>query len=296
MFKDRDIRRCCELLSDCDCVLVGAGAGLSVDAGIDYMDTASFANQFPAMVRRGFQRKAELMGYTGWTPEVKWGYLSVHVNDVRFQAPPHPVYRRLLDLVCDKDYFVITSNVDGMFFKSGFAHDKVFTPQGDYALMQCETPCQHRTWPTKPIIDRILPAVDPNSQEVTDPDVIPRCPYCGGEVFMNVRAGNWFLENPYEKQAESFSRWIDRSRNSRLLVIEVGAGFNTPSVVRWPMELIVHTLPRAHLVRVNLRWHQVPEVISNRALPLQCRAIDAITAIWKAMGKNSGRLNVGSTG
>jgi hypothetical protein len=131
--------------------------------------------------------------------------------------------------------------------------------------------------------------VDPDSQEVTDPNVIPHCPNCGGDVFMNVRAGHWFLEDPYEKQAEAFSRWIDGSRDSRLLVIEIGAGFNTPSVVRWPMELIVHTHPKAHLVRVNLKWPQVPEALSGKALPLQCRAKDAIDAIRQAMG--NGRLS-----
>ncbi|MBW1799156.1 MAG: NAD-dependent protein deacetylase of SIR2 family [Deltaproteobacteria bacterium] len=282
----KDILKCCERLRNADKVLIGAGAGLSADAGLDYMDQDSFAKRFPALVKRGFRMKAELIGYTGWSPELMWGYTAVHVHDVRFQAPPHPVYGRLLDLVSDKDYFVITSNVDGMFFKNGFTEGRVFTPQGDYARMQCQTPCSKDTWPTKPIIDRILPTVDPVTQEVTDPDVIPHCPHCGGPAFMNVRGGDWFIEDPYVAQAERFTEWVRGTRDSRLLVIEIGAGFNTPVIVRWPMERIVQNHPEADLVRVNLHHPQVPREIVKKSIPLQCSAMHAVTAVWKAMGMN----------
>jgi NAD-dependent SIR2 family protein deacetylase len=275
--------RCSDLLRDADRVLIGAGSGLSVDAGIDYMDKVSFARRFPGLVKKGFRMKAELMGYTGWSPELQWGYLSVHVNDVRFQAPEHPVYGQLLDLVSQKDYFVMTSNVDGMFVKNGFAQDRVFTPQGDYALMQCLAPCRNATWATKPIIDPIIPTVDPDSQEVTDPGVIPSCPYCGGPVFMNVRGGHWFLEEPYEEQAKRFSSWVNGSSESRLLVLEIGAGFNTPGVIRWPMERIVSTHPHADLIRVNLHWPEVPKEIQCKAISLQCTAMSFISDMWQEM-------------
>ena len=279
-----DIQAICEYLRDADRVLIWAGAGLSADAGIDYTDTKSFARRFPVLAKRGFRMKAELIGYTDWSPELQWGYLALHVNEVRFEAPPHPVYGRLLDLVSNKDYFVITSNVDGMFFKNGFSEDRVFTPQGDYAKMQCQTPCRNDTWPSKPIIDRILPTVDPDTQEVSDPHVIPQCPHCGGAVFLNVRGGNWFIEDPYVEQAERFTEWVQGTSESRLLVIEIGAGFNTPVVVRWPMERIVDNHPKAHLVRVNVNQPQVPREIAKRSISLRCSAVAAITAIRKAMG------------
>lgn len=291
MVESSDIQRICELLRDAECVLIAAGAGLSADAGLDYTDKEAFTRRFPALARRGFTMKAELIGYTGWSPAVMWGYLAIHVNDVRFQAPAHPVYLRLLDLVKEKDYFVITTNVDGMFFKSGFAEDRVFTPQGDYALMQCQKPCRNDTWPTRPVIDRILPAVDPSNQQVTDPDVIPSCPNCGGPVFMNVRAGRWFVEDPYEKQRERFASWVRRSEKSHLLVIEIGSGFNTPAVIRWPVEHIVHAHPNAHLVRVNLEWPQVPQEILDKSVRLQCRAMTAVTAVWEAMGTSDDQSN-----
>ena len=279
-----DIETCLEYLRDADCVLIGAGAGLSMDAGIDYTDQVSFRKRFPALAQRGFRMKAELIGYTDWSPELQWGYLALHVNEVRFEAQPHPVYGRLYDLVGNKDYFVITSNVDGMFPKSGFSEERLFTPQGDYAKLQCQTPCQNDTWPSKPVIDRILPSVDPVTQEVTDPRVIPRCPHCGGAVFLNVRAGHWFVEDPYVEQAERFTAWVKSAQESRLLVIEIGAGFNTPVVVRWPMERIVCQHPRAHLVRVNLDHNEVPREIAKRSISIRCSAMVAITAIWEALG------------
>ena len=283
MFENNHIRQSCELLRDADFVLVGAGAGLSVDAGIDYTDTLAFARRFPALAKRGFRMKAELIGYWDWSPEVEWGYLATHVNDVRFMHPPHPVYGGLLDLVSTKDYFVITSNVDGMFVRNGFDPEKILTPQGDYALMQCLKPCRNVTWATKPIIDRILPTVDPQTQEVTDPNAIPKCPNCDGPVFMNVRAGHWFITEPYTAQAKQFESWMSRARQYRLLIVELGAGFNTPGVIRWPIERIVYTHPRAHLVRVNLQFPQVPSEIAKRSIPLQGRAMEAISALRQEM-------------
>lgn len=281
MFDAHDIHRCRALLETADAVLIAAGAGLSVDAGIDYMDTESFARDFPGMVQLGFRRRAELMGYSAWSPELKWGYLAANVNQVRFHPALHPVYARLLDLVRDKDYFVITSNVDGLFPKHGFAEDRLYTRQGDYALMQCQTPCSNAVWPTWPFIAPILPQIDPATQRVTDSSVLPRCPNCGEDVIMNVRGGAWFIEEPYREQAARLDRWLDDNHDRELLVLEIGAGFNTPSVIRWPMEHIVHAHPHAHLIRVNMQYPQVPREIAARSIALQASALQAITALWE---------------
>lgn len=114
--------------------------------------------------------------------KISFSAAPAHVEEVRFRTTHARVYDLLLDLVRAKDYFVITSNVDGMFLKNGFAPDRLFTPQGDYAIMQCRKPCENTTWATKPIIDQILPTVDPATQEATEPEVIPHCPNCGGPI------------------------------------------------------------------------------------------------------------------
>jgi NAD-dependent SIR2 family protein deacetylase len=276
---DPRIERCWKELQRAERVLLAAGSGLSVDAGINYSDTAYFARRFPAMARRGFRMQYELIGYQGWSEALKWGFLADHVYAVRYETPPHPVYTKLLRLVDGKEYFIITSNVDGMFAKSGFAEERVYTPQGSYARYQCLKPCTSETWPLKPVIDRILPAIDPATQEITAPSLIPFCPNCGGPVFMNVRGGNWFVEEPYLEQRERFVEWVHESVSQPLLVLEIGSGFNTPGVIRWPMEQITYQHPDAHLVRVNRDHPQLPAELAGRATAIRSSAINVITAL-----------------
>lgn len=252
---------------------------MSVDAGINVMDKESFARDYPGMVKLGFKMAGELIGYTGWSPDLQWGYFAVSANEMRFQAPPQQVYKQLLDLVGFKDYFVITSNVDALFVKNGFSEEQVFTPQGDFALLQCQTPCSNETWPIKPIIDRIIPTIDRSTQRITDPSVIPKCPNCGGPVMINVRGGDWFIEEPYKEQAKRFSNWLLGIKNKKILVLEIGAGFNTPGVIRWPIEQIVYANPNAYLIRVNLDYPQIPKEIAERSLSLQCSAKSFLNAI-----------------
>jgi NAD-dependent SIR2 family protein deacetylase len=273
------IEMCWTQLCQAEQVIIAAGSGMSVDAGIDYTDTAYFARQFPAMTRRGFRSQYDLIGYQGWSEGLKWGYLAAHVDAVRFQTPPHPVYTELLNLVKQKNYFVITTNVDGMFARSGFNEARIFTPQGDYARYQCLKPCTTQTWPTRPLLERILPTINPGTQEITNPHVIPYCPNCGGPVFLNVRGGNWFVEEPYLEQGEYFSQWVDESETHSLLIIEIGSGFNTPGVIRWPMENITSQHPQAHLLRVNRDYPQIPTELLGKATALQTRGRAFIHAL-----------------
>ena len=283
MLDKENIVQAKRLLEEADCVLIGAGAGLSADAGNDYVDRKSFAKNYPELVKLGFHMKAQLMGYDLLPPDLEWSYLARHINEARFQPPPQQIYKKLFALVKNKDYFVITSNVDMLFVKNGFDVDKIFTPQGDYALLQCLGPCWTKTWDTKPIISEIFPKIDPDTKRLIDLNVIPKCPNCGGPVFMNVRGGSWFIEEPYREQAKRFNDWIQKVNNCQLLVIEIGAGFNTPGVVRWPMEQIVFKFKKSHLIRVNLQYPQVPKEIIKKSLTFKVKAIDFINNLWKEM-------------
>ncbi|WNG15138.1 NAD-dependent protein deacetylase of SIR2 family [Cystobacter fuscus] len=262
-------------LAESERVLIGAGAGMSAAAGIDYGDTATFARLFPAFVRLGFRAQYQFIGHEGLTPAQHWGFWSTHVKHVRFGEDERPAYQTLRHLVKDKDTFVLTSNVDMLFPRNGFDEARLFTPQGDYARMQCRRACTRETWPTRPFIERCLAATDPMTQQVTAPDALPRCPRCGGDVFMNVRLDASFLEEPYVEQARRFRQWMREGAAQRLLVIEVGAGFNTPSVVRWRMEHLVHHHPDARLVRINLTDPELPEELGERAVSLAMGASQA---------------------
>ena len=276
------VERARQWLAESDRVLIGAGAGMSAAAGIDYGDTETFARLFPAFVRMGFRAQYQLIGYQRLTPAQHWGYWSTHVKHVRFGEDERPAYQALRHLVRDKDTFVLTSNVDMLFPRNGFDEARLFTPQGDYARMQCQRPCSRETWPTRPFIERALAALDPETQQVTDPDSLPRCPHCGGAVFMNVRLDAAFLEEPYVEQAQRFRQWMREGAAERLLVIEVGAGFNTPSVVRWRMEHLVHHHPAARLVRINLTDPELPEELGERAVALPMGASQALELLRRS--------------
>lgn len=282
---DKKFQQVVELLKSADCILIGAGAGLSADAGNNYMDKESFAKNYPELVEHGFQFKAQLMGYDLLPPDLEWSYLARHIKEARFQDPPQEVYTKLFELVRDKDYFVITSNVDMLFTKNGFDEEKFYSPQGDYALLQCLGPCWNKTWETKPIIDKISSKIDPETKKLTDLSIIPKCPNCGGPVFMNVRGGAWYIEDPYKEQASRFDKWIQEVKDCKLLVIEIGAGFNTPGVIRWPMERIVFSSKKSNLIRVNPQYPQVPDEIRERSITFQTKSKKFITTLWEEMKK-----------
>jgi NAD-dependent SIR2 family protein deacetylase len=267
-------------------VLVAAGAGLSAAAGYDYGDMRRFAELFPALHRRGLRARYQLIGLPLPSP-LLWGYWSVHVNDIRFGAEPNPLYRRLRALIGDRDHFVLTSNVDGLFARNGFAEDRVWTPQGDYARYQCELPCTEETWASRPIITRALAAYDPHSGMVVDDTAIPACPNCGGPVFLNVRKGPEFVEAPYQAAYARFTQWRRHlADDARLLVIEIGAGLSTPGVVRRPAERIAYHTPGARLVRINPQHPEVPGALGDRALPV---TVDITQVLDRLVGANQAR-------
>lgn len=268
-----------EKIKQTDCILIGAGAGLSAAAGIDYGDTETFKRLFAPLVEQGFTRQYELIGFDNWTEEEKWAYWSIHVNHVRFQYPPSPMYQALLDLIKNKDYFVITSNVDAMFHKTGFDQSRIFTPQGDYALLQCVRACTEETWMTKPTIDQILPAIDQKTLIVTDSTLIPHCPHCGASIFMNVRLDRFFVEKPYKQQRELYYRFVENTFSKKLLLLEFGVGFNTPGVIRIPFERIVHRHPDATLVRINSHHPQIPAEIEDKSISIASDANVVIQAL-----------------
>ncbi|MFD4511145.1 NAD-dependent protein deacetylase of SIR2 family [Streptomyces sp. NPDC058457] len=254
-------------LGEADRVLVAAGAGLSAAAGFDYADAERFKELLPALYRLGL-RSRYLLGVP-LPADMMWGYWAVHIDDIRHGPGPNPLYRRLRALVGDRDHWVMTSNVDALFVRNGFAADRVFTPQGDYGRLQCTVPCTRETWPSKPYFDRILAVYDRESGRVTDPAVLPQCPRCGAAVFPNVRVGPEFVDDSYLPAGQRLVRWLDRApADGRLLVLEIGAGFNTPGVIRLPMENLVRHTRQARLVRVNPDHPDVPADLGDRALSL----------------------------
>lgn len=260
-------------------VLIGAGAGLSADAGVDYTDEADFAAKFPALVARGLRAAYQMIGYSALPPELFWGYWLAHVSEVRFGDGRRPVYERLYELVKAKDVFVLTSNVDALFVRNGFDAGRVCSIQGDFAFFQCLTPCSTDLWPSRPLLERLLPEVDPKTQALRTRALAPSCPRCGGEVFFNVRGGAWFVEDPWRRQFEGLRTWLRSGSNENLLVLDIGSGFNTPSVVRWPMERVAAAVPSSRFVRINRHDPEMQVDLGARALTVAGGAREVIETV-----------------
>jgi len=271
-------------------VLISAGAGLSASAGLDYTSETVFKEKFPVMHQRGFRTMYEFIGFRDWTDDLKWGYLFSQINLARFTWGESEVYQKVKTLCeqgLDQDgFFVITSNADGMFGQNGFHTERVYTPQGDYGRMQCLKKCTGSSyWPTKPFLDAALPKINAKTQELNDHSLFPRCKNCGADMFMNVRGGDWFMEEPNLAARQAYLQWlqrrlekIEREKSGKFLVIlEIGAGFNTPSVLRWPNESLAEESESVRLIRLNLSHPEVPEDIENvRAVGIDSDALVAL--------------------
>lgn len=270
-----------ELLNQAEAILIGAGAGLSAAAGINYLDQDKFAQIFPGWVKKGFTAQYELMGYPYWTQLEQWGYYKAHLEYVYFGQGENQLYQQLHRVVADKDYFVMTSNVDGLFYKNGFDKNRFYSPQGDYGKIQCTTPCSQQVWDIRPFLDQMEDFYDTNEQVLTDEIAIPRCPNCGGEMFIHARVDGSFIDFVHEPERLRIMDWLNLVSDKKLLLLDLGTGFNTPTVIRIPMEQITLSVPNANLIRVNLDHAEVPAKLATKAIGIEAdlkKFIEALKA------------------
>eukprot|EP00756_Hemistasia_phaeocysticola_P051846 Hpha_TRINITY_DN27023_c0_g1::TRINITY_DN27023_c0_g1_i1::g.33174::m.33174 len=283
-----DLLAAASLLSKADAVLVVAGAGMSghaKDYNV-YVDPKDFARAYPGLLPYGFNTAYECMGLMGdhRVPDhVKAGYLVGHMQNQRYGWPVNEGYAALLDILRGKDYFVHTSNVDGHFLRAGFDPLRLYRPQGDWERYQCLRRCRDDAiWDTKPLLDAKLPLLNRSSTSLPKGEV-PRCKHCGGPVFGNVRGGDWFIHAPYAQEAVRERQWLEKhlKAGTRLAVLEVGAGFNTPTVTRWPGESVAREGGAgAALVRLNPTDAEVPtDLPAAVGLGLGWQSLDTLRRI-----------------
>ncbi len=278
-------------IAEAEFILITAGSGLTAAAGFNYADKALFAREFPGMLQYGFRAQYQLIGFDDWDADLQWGYWAAHVNLVRFGSDHSDVYialRQIVELKGWANVFVLTSNVDALFGRNGFDSEHIYTPQGDYALLQCTSPCWRQVWPWKDQIDRIIASTDAKTQRLSDNDLVPRCPNCGEDVFPNVRIDDSFVHDHFDPAAERLQGWVANARRGRGLVVEIGAGFNTPSVVRWPGERLVDATEDWRLIRINSDHAAVPEHLTDRAMGIRGDAKSTIISLRDFARKENG--------
>lgn len=246
---DFEILKAKQLIENTDYILIGAGAGLSTAAGLEYSGE-NFERNFREYIEKyHFEDLYSASFYDFNTQEEKWAFGGKMIKLNRFNEEPLKLYQELLSLVKNKNYFVITTNVDGQFENAGFDPEKIFAVQGDYALLQCENVCHNKTYNNKELVKQWLE----NTEDLKIPTkLVPKCPVCGGNMEMNLRKdANFVQDENWYKQADKYDKFLDDAKNKNLVLLELGVGFNTPGIIRIPFEQMVFQNKNWNLVRVN---------------------------------------------
>ena len=262
-------------LSEADTVVIGAGAGLSTSAGFNYTGErfekyfSDFAEKYGIkdMYSGGF--------YPFATPEEHWAYWSRYIYINRYMDAPKPVYDDLLKLVGDKDYFVITTNVDHCFQKAGFDKKRLFYTQGDYGLFQCSEPCCQETFDNEAVIREMVKRQE-NMKIPTE--LLPTCPHCGKPTTMNLRSDNKFVEDEgWHRAAERYENFLRTRNGQRILFLELGVGYNTPVIIKYPFWQMTAKNPDATYVCINQGQTVCPQEIERQSICLDADIGDLLT-------------------
>lgn len=258
------IERLCDEIKNADAVVIGAGAGLSASAGFDYS-----GERF----KRYFSDFAEKYGirdmYTGGffpfeSAEEYWAYWSRYVLINRYDTEENGTYKRLFELIEGKDYFVLTTNVDHRFQKAGFDKHRLFYTQGDYGLFQCSLPCCQEAFDNEGVIREMVK----RQENMRIPsELIPKCPKCGRAMTMNLRADNSFVQDEgWYRANERYEDFIRRHRGLRTLFLELGVGYNTPAIIKYPFWQMTAENPENVYACINFGEAAAPAEIERQSV------------------------------
>ena len=258
------IERLKAALQDCDAVVIGAGSGLSTAAGFTYTGERfeKYFSDFAA--KYGIKDMYSGGFYPFPTMEEFWAYWSRYIFINRYQDAPKPVYETLLKLVADKDYFVITTNVDHCFQKAGFDKKRLFYTQGDYGLFQCSEPCCQETFDNEAAIREMVKRQE-NMKIPTE--LLPTCPHCGKPLTMNLRSDNKFVENEgWHRAAERYENFLRTHAGQKILFLELGVGYNTPVIIKYPFWQMTAKNPNAIYACINQGQAVCPQEIQQQSI------------------------------
>ena len=259
-----------------DAVIIGAGAGLSTAAGFTYAGERFDKYFYDFIEKYGFTDMYTAGFHRFETPEEHWAFWSRHIYCNRYTDADNDVYKQLFKLVKDKNYFVLTTNVDHQFQKTGFDKNRLFYTQGDYGLFQCSEPCHNETYDNEIIVRRMF---EEQKNMRVPSELVPKCPKCGKPMTMNLRADDKFVEDEgWYKANEQYSEFIRRYKGEKILFLELGVGFNTPVIIKYPFWQMTAENPNAVYVCINKGEAFCPEEISKQSI---CLNIDIMKAIEK---------------
>lgn len=251
-------------LSEADTVVIGAGAGLSTSAGFVYSGERfeKYFSDFAA--KYGIKDMYSGGFYPFATLEEHWAYWSRYIYINRYMDAPEPVYDAILKLVQDKDYFVITTNVDHCFQKAGFDKKRLFYTQGDYGLFQCSEPCCQETFDNEEVIREMVK----RQEDMKIPtELLPTCPHCGKPLTMNLCSDDTFVEDKgWHRAAERYENFLQTRAGQKILFLELGVGYNTPVIIKYPFWQMTAKNPNATYICINQGQAVCPQEIELQSV------------------------------
>lgn len=259
-----EIERLKNEIKTADAIVIGAGAGLSTAAGFTYSGER-FEKYFSDFIEKYNFRDMYSGGFYPFESlEEHWAYWSRYIYVNRYMDIDNGTYKGLFELVKDKDYFVLTTNVDHQFQKAGFDKHRLFYTQGDYGLFQCSEPCCQKTYDNEDIIRKMY-AEQENMRILTE--LIPRCPKCGKPMTMNLRADDKFVQDEgWYRAAERYEEFLRRHENLHILFLELGVGYNTPAIIKYPFWKMTAKNPKAVYACLNFGEAFCPDQIKSQAI------------------------------
>jgi len=256
---DKQISNVAEIIHGAKIILIGAGAGFSTAAGYTYSGER-FKKYFSDFEKKyGFQDMYSGGFYPYETAGEFWAFWSRNIMCNRYDQPKSAIHQKLLELVCDKDYFVLTTNVDHLFQNNGFDKARLFYTQGDYGLFQCSTPCHDKTYDNEEIVRKMFAA----EKNMSVPDeLFPRCPKCGEMMTTNLRIDDKFVEDGGWKIASyNYKKFLHKHLNDEIIFLELGVGGNTPGIIKFPFWRFTAENPKAKYICVNKGEDFAPQEI-----------------------------------
>ena len=290
---EKEILKLKEAIAQADTIVIGAGAGLSTSAGFTYTGERFDKHFADFHERYGFIDMYSGGFYPYKTLEENWAFWSRYIWINRYMDAPKPVYSDLLKLVRDKDYFVLTTNVDHCFQKAGFDKKRLFYTQGDYGLFQCSEPCHQKTYDNQEQVRKMVESQGLNPSRAEEgfsggkmsipTDLIPHCPVCGKPMSMNLRADDTFVQDEgWYKAAERYENFIRTRKldsDGKVLFLELGVGGNTPGIIKYPFWQMTARNPNASYACINFGEAVVPREIADKSICVNADIGEVLKAV-----------------
>lgn len=252
------------LIHNATYIIIGAGAGLSESAGFHYADERFDSNFNDFKENYGITDMYSGTFYEFETEEERWAFLSRMVQCNTYETKQSLVYQKLLTLVKNKEYFVLTTNADNQFTINGFDMNRYFETQGNYTYLQCQSGCHDKIYKNNKIIQEM---VSKTINCKVPSNLIPTCPICDGKMDIHIRKNQNFVEtNGWCFHYKKFQKFLKKALKTEVLFLEFGVGFKTPSIIRFPFEQLVSHSDKTHLIRFNKDYSFTTENIDDRTI------------------------------